>query len=63
MIEPFVQSPPVLENLYTSDQLLVGFLRRKLPPEILAAIEAECRVLGAEAAGPLASLQQADRLN
>ena len=63
MIEPFVQSPPVLENLYTSDQLLVGFLRRKLPPEILAAIEAECRVLGAEAAGPLASLQQADRRN
>jgi len=63
MIEPFVQSAPVLENLYTSDPFLVGFLRRKLPRDILAAVDAECRELGAEAAGPLASLQQADRLN
>jgi acyl-CoA dehydrogenase len=62
MIEPFVQSAPALENLYTSDQFLIGFLRRKLPRELLAAIEAECCELGAEAAGPLASLQQADRL-
>ena len=63
MIEPFVQSGPALENLYTSDWLLVGFLRRKLPPELMTAIEAECAALGAEAAGPLASLQRADRLN
>jgi acyl-CoA dehydrogenase len=63
VIEPFVQSGPALENLYTSDWLLVGFLRRKLPPELMTAIEAECTALGAEAAGPLASLQRADRLN
>jgi len=63
VIEPFVQSGPALENLYTSDWLLVGFLRRKLPPELMTAIEAECAALGAEAAGPLASLQRADRLN
>jgi len=63
VIEPFVQSPPALDNLYTSDRLLVGFLRRKLPHEMLAAIEPEFIELGAEAAGPLASLQHADRLN
>jgi alkylation response protein AidB-like acyl-CoA dehydrogenase len=63
VIEPFVQSGPALDNLYTSDSLLVGFLRRKLPAELLAGIEAECRELGAEAAGPLAALQRADRLN
>jgi acyl-CoA dehydrogenase len=63
VIKPFVQSGPALENLYTSDALLAGFLRRKLPLELLASIEAESSVLGAEAAGPLASLQQSDRLH
>jgi acyl-CoA dehydrogenase len=61
--EPFVQSPPALDNLYTSDRLLAGFLHRKLPREMLAAIEPEFIALGAEAAGPLASLQHADRLH
>jgi len=63
VIEPFVQKAPALDNLYTSDRLLVGFLRRKLPREMLAAIEPEFIELGAEAAGPLASLQHADRLH
>jgi acyl-CoA dehydrogenase len=61
--EPFVQTGPALENLYKSDRLLVAYLRRKLPPELQAPIEAECCALGAEAAGPLAALQRADRLN
>jgi alkylation response protein AidB-like acyl-CoA dehydrogenase len=63
MIEPFVQSRPVLENLYSSDWLLLGYLRRKLPRELLTALEAEFIALGAECAGPLADLQMADRLN
>ncbi len=63
MIEPFVQSGPALENLYTSDRLLVGYLRRKLPRDLLAGIESECGALGAEAGGSLADFQQADRLN
>jgi alkylation response protein AidB-like acyl-CoA dehydrogenase len=62
MNQPFVQSPPELENLYASDRLLVGYLRRQLPGELLAEIDEECRALGAEAAGPLAASQQADRL-
>jgi acyl-CoA dehydrogenase len=62
VIKLFVQSPPALDNLYTSDPLLTGFLRRKLPPEVLGALEPEFMALGAEAAGPLASLQHADRL-
>jgi alkylation response protein AidB-like acyl-CoA dehydrogenase len=63
VIDPFVQSGPALENLYTSDRLLVGYLRRKLPRDLLAACETECRALGSEAAGPLATFQHADRLN
>jgi acyl-CoA dehydrogenase len=63
VIEPFVQSPPALDNLYTSDRLLVGFLRRMLPREMLAALEPEFIELGAEAAGSLAALQHADRLH
>jgi acyl-CoA dehydrogenase len=63
VIEPFVQSPPALDNLYTSDRLLLEFLRRKLPRDLLEALTPDFAALGAEAAGPLASLQHADRLH
>jgi alkylation response protein AidB-like acyl-CoA dehydrogenase len=63
VIEAFVQSPPSLDNLYTSDRLLLGFLRRKLPQDLLEALTPDFVALGAEAAGPLASLQHADRLH
>jgi alkylation response protein AidB-like acyl-CoA dehydrogenase len=59
----FVQSPPRLQNFFSSDLLLAGFLRRKLPPDLLAALTPEFVELGAEAAGPLSALQQADRLS
>ena len=59
----FIQPAPALDNLYTSDRLLTGFLRRRLPPDLLAAIEPELIELGALAAGPVADLQRADRLN
>jgi alkylation response protein AidB-like acyl-CoA dehydrogenase len=59
----FVQPPPRLDNLYLSDRLLVGLLRRKLPADLYASLEAEFIELGALAAGPLAEQQLADRHN
>ena len=61
MATSFTQSAPAAQNFFTSDSLLVGFLRRKLPPELLADLAAEFIELGEEAAGPLTALQQADR--
>jgi acyl-CoA dehydrogenase len=57
----FVQAGPRLDNLYLSDRLLVGLLRRKLPPDLYAHLAAELVELGALAAGPLAEQQHADR--
>jgi acyl-CoA dehydrogenase len=57
----FTQSAPAAQNFFTSDSLLVGFLRRKLPHELLAELAAEFIELGDEAAGPLTALQHADR--
>jgi acyl-CoA dehydrogenase len=59
----FIQSPPQPQNFFSSDVLLAGFLRRKLPMDLLAALTPEFLALGAEAAGPLSALQQADRLS
>jgi acyl-CoA dehydrogenase len=59
----FVQPAPRLDNLYLSDRLLVGLLRRKLPPDLHARLEPELVELGALAAGPLAEQQHADRRN
>ena len=63
MKPPFIQPAPALDNLYSSDRLLTGFLQRTLPPDLLAAIEPELVELGALAAGPVADLQRADRLH
>ena len=63
MNTPFVQSPPVLTNLYSSDRLLIGYLERRLPRQLLATLAVEFAELGARAAGPLAELQRDDRHN
>ncbi len=57
----FVQDAPQLDNLYLSDRLLIGLLRRKLPPDLYARLQDELVELGALAAGPLAEQQRADR--
>ena len=59
----FVQPAPQLDNLFLTDQLLAGLLRRKLPPDMYRQIEPELVELGALSAGPLAERQRADRRN
>jgi acyl-CoA dehydrogenase len=60
---PFTQSPPRLGNQYRDDGFLRGYLRRKLPPEVLAEIEDDFDEQGALAGGELYELQLLDRLN
>ena len=62
-MEPFIQSPPALANQYLDDTLLRSILRRRLPEEVLAAIEPELGRTGALAGGELYAMQLADRLN
>jgi alkylation response protein AidB-like acyl-CoA dehydrogenase len=59
----FVQEPPRLANTLASDPLLLPYLEWKLGAERLAAIAPELAELGELAAGRLAGLQRADRLN
>lgn len=61
--DPFVQSPPRLGNQYRDDSFLRGWLRRKLPGEVLKDIEPELVAMGALAGGELYELQLQDRLN
>jgi acyl-CoA dehydrogenase len=60
---PHLQEPPRLGNQYDDDSALRSYLRRALPPEVLAAIESELREMGALSGGRLYELQLADRLN
>jgi alkylation response protein AidB-like acyl-CoA dehydrogenase len=62
-IQPFNQPPPQLGNQYDDDRMLRGWLRRALPPEVLAEVEPTLREMGALAGGELYALQLADRLN
>jgi alkylation response protein AidB-like acyl-CoA dehydrogenase len=62
-MEPFIQSPPALGNQYLDDTLLRSLLRRRLPAEVLSAIEPEFARVGALAGGELYAMQLADRLN
>ena len=59
----FIQSPPRLGNQYLDDVFLRGYLRRKLPQEVLGEIEPEFQQMGELAGGELYSLQLQDRLN
>lgn len=63
MNEIFIQSPPRLGNQYREDRFLGQYLRRTLPPEVLAAIEPDLSRLGELAGGELYDLQLEDRLN
>lgn len=63
MITPFTQSPPRLGNQYRSDRFLLGYLRRKLPPEVLRDIESDLERQGELAGGELYELQLLDRSN
>lgn len=62
-IQPFNQSPPSLGNQYEDDRVLRSYLRRVLPPEVLAEIEPSLHEMGELAGGELYQMQLADRLN
>ncbi len=61
MHESFAQAPPRPWHAYCDDPLVRSYLRRKLPPEILAAIEPSLSELGALARDHLWDAQLADR--
>lgn len=59
----FTQPPPRLGNQYDDDPFLRGYLRRKLPPDVLRQIEPEFVEMGRLAGGEHYDLQLSDRLN
>ncbi len=54
----FFQAGPELQNQYEADPVLRNYLRRKLPPGVLAEIEPDLRKMGARAAGDILTLGQ-----
>jgi len=63
MPDLFIQTAPSLGNQYEEDAFLRGYLRRKLPSEMLTDIEQDLHGLGALAGGELYRCQRDDRLN
>ena len=61
--KPFNQPAPQLGNQYDDDRVLRAYMRRVLPPDMLAAVEPSLREMGQLAGGELYELQLADRLN
>lgn len=61
--KPFNQPAPQLGNQYDDDRVLRSYLRRVLPPDMLAAVEPSLREMGELAGGELYQLQLDDRLN
>jgi alkylation response protein AidB-like acyl-CoA dehydrogenase len=61
--QPFNQTPPSLGNQYDDDVVLRAYLKRVLPPDVLADGLPSLREMGALAGGELYQLQLADRLN
>lgn len=59
----FLQTPPQLGDQYSDDRVLRSYLRRSLPPEVLAEIEPSLTEMGEMAGGELYALQLADRLS
>ncbi|MGA8051963.1 MAG: acyl-CoA dehydrogenase family protein, partial [Burkholderiales bacterium] len=57
----FVQAAPRLGNQHTDDRVLRGYLERTLPPEQLAASQAQLARMGALAGGELYAQQLAER--
>jgi acyl-CoA dehydrogenase len=62
-VQPFNQSPPTLGNQFDDDRVLRSYLRRVLPPEVLAEVERPLHNMGHLAGGELYQMQLADRLN
>ena len=62
-IQPFNQPPPTLGNQYNEDRVLQSYLKRVLPPDVLAAVAPSLRQMGEIAGGELYQMQLADRLN
>lgn len=60
---PFNQSPPQLDNQYTSDELLTAHIRSLFTGADLAHVEATLREMGELAAGELYRMSLADRMN
>lgn len=60
---PFIQPPPRLGNQYDDDPFLRGYLRRKVPPDVLKEVEPGFAEMGRLAGGELYDLQLSDRLN
>ena len=63
MPDLFIQTAPSLGNQYEEDAFLRGYLRRKLPSEMLTDTEQDLHGLGALAGGELYRFQLDDRLN
>lgn len=63
LFQPFNQPAPRLGNQYDTDRVLRAYLKRRLPPEMLTAVEPALREMGELAGGELYDLQLADRLN
>ncbi|GAB4267453.1 MAG: hypothetical protein Kow0080_09590 [Candidatus Promineifilaceae bacterium] len=61
--QPFNQTPPTLGNQYDDDVVLQAYLKRVLPPDVLADVLPSLRQMGEIAGGELYQLQLADRLN
>lgn len=62
-IQPFNQAPPTLGNQFDDDRVLQSYLRRVLPPEVMAELKRPLHNLGHLAGGDLYQMQLADRLN
>ncbi len=62
MRDPFVQAPPQLGNQYLDDEVLISYLNRVLPAEVMQDIAASLEELGEIAVNHYA-LQLADREN
>ena len=62
MGELFNQKPPELGHQYLDDRILRSYLRRVLPPDVLAEVEPALLEMGALAGGELYQTQLADRL-
>lgn len=62
-IMPFQQAPPTLGNQYEDDSLLLSYLMRTIPPDVLREIEPTLVEMGRLAGGDLYRRQLADRLN
>lgn len=61
--QPFNQPAPQLGNQYDDDRVLRSYLKRVLPPDVLAQAEPALREMGELAGGRLYQMQLADRLN